>query len=440
MTRTLWSDRPLGVKLAAVVAAGALLPLAWQKHEAQREATVAVAPAPPADVVPAPPPGAEVVPESETEIDRSPNAASPGGPTLSFARAAGLHLKPDPLGLNSSAALVVDRSSGEVLVHKNDQAVLPVASLTKLMSSLVVVEAKQPMDETITIAEADVDLLRNSRSRLRVGTSLTRQEALRLSLMSSENRAAHALGRTYPGGLEKMVEAMNAKARQLGMSQTRFVDPTGLSNANKSTARDLALLVRAAAQNPVIAEFSVTPQHLANLGGRSLQYLNSNRLVRSTQSSWDIDLQKTGYIVEAGRCLAMVADLAGREVIMVLLDAESNTARLRDAERLRRHTVAQLGGPQAVAALDARDAAVRKAAAQEKKATARKATAARKGETKTAAARKKETATPARKTATAKASGSKSKAQAAADKPAAGSKDGGRVRQTFAGTRDGGKS
>jgi D-alanyl-D-alanine endopeptidase (penicillin-binding protein 7) len=223
--------------------------------------------------------------------------------------------------------------------------VLPIASLTKLMTTMLVIEAKQPMDEVLTITSDDVDTLRHSRSRLRPGTKLTREEALHLALMSSENRAAHALGRNYPGGLDKMVEAMNAKAKQLGMKDTTYVDPTGLSNKNQSTARDLALLVRAAAQNPLMRSFSTTPSHVARLGGRTLQYINSDRLVRSTRAGWDIDLQKTGYIVEAGHCLTLATRVAGHDLIMVLLDSGSNGTRVTDAERLRRWALAQWGAP-----------------------------------------------------------------------------------------------
>lgn len=286
-----------------------------------------------------------MVPAEESETDHGPAAASPAGPTLSFARAAGLNRTPDPLRLNSSAALLVDQNTGEVLVKKNDQAVLPIASLTKMMTALLVAEARQPMDDVLTITEEDVDTERHSRSRLKVGTTLTREEALHLALMSSENRAAHALGRSYPGGLQKLVEAMNARAKALGMQNTTYVDPTGLSNRNQSTARDLAVLVGAAAKNPVLADFSTTPTHLATLGKRTLQYRNSNRLVRSDSGRWEIGFQKTGYIVEAGRCLTMLTKLGGHDLIMVLLDADNNNARLADAERMRRWVVAQRGLP-----------------------------------------------------------------------------------------------
>jgi D-alanyl-D-alanine carboxypeptidase len=434
----------LAALLAALVAGGTLVPLAWNQRQApqQKPDAVAVAPAPvaePEPATPAPPPGTEQVPPEEAEIDRSPNAASPGGPVMSFGRAQGLHQTPDPLRLNSSAAVVVDQASGEVLVQKNAQAVLPIASLTKLMTSVVVLEAKQPMDEVLTITDEDVDRERHSRSRLKVGSTLTREEALHLALMSSENRAAHALGRHYPGGLPKMVEAMNLKAQQLGMLSSSFVDPTGLSNGNRSTARDLALLVKAAAQNPLIAQFSTTRQHVADLGSRSLQYINSNRLVRNGSSGWDIELQKTGYIVEAGRCLTMVTEVAGRELIMVLLDAESNGQRIADAERLRRWAVAQWGGPDAVAALKAETAKPRKVAAAKKREapTERKSTAvASKKDAPKASASTAKKKDAAKTTAVAKKPSAKSTRTAASAKK---DKDG-RVRQSFAANKSDSKS
>ncbi|MFI4926799.1 MAG: D-alanyl-D-alanine carboxypeptidase family protein [Burkholderiales bacterium] len=334
--------------VAALVAAGSLLPMAYRHRDGDRSASqVAVAPAPAASAstaeppLPPVPPGAEQVPPEENE----PEHATPVGPTESFARAQGLNRTPDPLHLSASAALLLDVDSGEVLLHKNEQAVLPIASLTKLMTTMLVIEAKQPMDEVLTITSDDVDTLRHSRSRLRPGTTLTREEALHLALMSSENRAAHALGRNYPGGLAKMVEAMNAKAKQLGMKNTTYVDPTGLSNKNQSSARDLALLVRAASQNPLMRTFSTTPSHVASLGGHTLQYINSDRLVRNTRAGWDIDLQKTGYIVEAGHCLTLATRVAGHNLIMVLLDSGSNGTRGSDAERLRHFALVQWGAP-----------------------------------------------------------------------------------------------
>lgn len=252
----------------------------------------------------------------------------------SFGRLYGLHETSDPLELQSSVALVVDQDTNEVVFAKNSDAVLPIASLTKLMTALVVTEANLSLDERITITSDDVDTLKYSSSRLPVGTTLTRGELLHLALMSSENRAAHALGRTYPGGLNAFVSAMNAKARLLGMHDSRFADPTGLSSHNQSSARDLSMLARVAYQNSLIRDLSVSPEHAVLIGQRHLQYRNTNSLVR--RSDWDIGLQKTGYIVEAGRCLVMQARMAGRKFIMVFLDSAGKQARLSDAERIRR--------------------------------------------------------------------------------------------------------
>lgn len=252
----------------------------------------------------------------------------------SFGQLYGLHHTPDPLELQSSVALVMDQDTNEVVFAKNSEAVLPIASLTKLMTALVMVEAHMAPDEEITITYDDVDTAKNSSSRLAVGTTLTRGELLHLALMSSENRAAHALGRTYAGGLTAFVRAMNAKARSLGMIDTRYVDPTGLNSSNQSSAKDLASLVKAAYQQPLIRELSVSPEHAVNLGTRQLQYRNTNSLVRNP--AWEIGLQKTGYIVEAGRCLVMQAKMAGRKFILVFLDSSGKYSRQADAERVRR--------------------------------------------------------------------------------------------------------
>lgn len=246
----------------------------------------------------------------------------------------GLRSSDDPLDLNSSVALVVDQSTGEVLFSKNDSAVLPIASLTKLMTGLVVAEANLPMDEIITITRDDVDTYKGSSSRLAVGARLTRGELMHLSLMSSENRAAHALGRTFPGGMDHFVQLMNLKARELGMTDTHYVEPTGLHSRNRSSARDLATLVNVAYDQPLLRDLSTSPSHEVHVGKRTLTFNNSNRLVRS--SDWDIGLQKTGYISEAGRCLVMQANVAGRQLIMVFLDAAGSISRMQDAERVRR--------------------------------------------------------------------------------------------------------
>ncbi len=246
----------------------------------------------------------------------------------------GLRAKDDPLDLNSSVALVVDQETNEVLFSKNDHAVLPIASLTKLMTGLIVADAHLDMNEMITITQDDVDTYKGSRSRLAVGTRLTRGELMHLALMSSENRAAHALGRTYPGGLSEFVRLMNLKARELGMSDTRYVEPTGLSSDNRSSARDLATLVSVAYERPILRDLSTSPGYEVDVGRRTLQYNNSNRLVKNPE--WDIGLQKTGYISEAGRCLVMQAQVAGRKLIMVFLDATGKLSRLQDAERVRK--------------------------------------------------------------------------------------------------------
>jgi D-alanyl-D-alanine endopeptidase (penicillin-binding protein 7) len=252
----------------------------------------------------------------------------------SFGQLSGLHQAPDSLELKSGVALVIDQDTNEVLFSKNPEAVLPIASLTKLMTAVVVTEAHLSLDETITISEDDIDTEKFSRSRLKVGTQLRREDMLHLALMASENRAAHALGRSYPGGLDAFVAAMNAKAHALGMHDTHYVEPTGLSSKNQSSARDLATLVKAAHEVPIIRELSTSPEYMVEVGNRSLQFHNTNGLVKSPE--WDIGLQKTGYITEAGRCLVMQAKLAGRQLIMVFLDSAGKYSRIGDAERVRR--------------------------------------------------------------------------------------------------------
>jgi len=261
-------------------------------------------------------------------------------PRPSYGQLAGLHGTQDLLDLKSSVALVIDQETREVLFSKNDSAVLPIASLTKLMTGLLISEARLPMDEMIAITQDDVDTEKGSTSRLRVGTELSRGELLHLALMSSENRAAHALGRTYPGGLEAFVKQMNARARALGMGDTRYVEPTGLSSRNQSSAKDLATLVTVAYNDPVLRELSTSPGHQVAVGNRTLQYNNTNRLVKNPE--WDIGLQKTGYISEAGQCLVMQAKVAGRKLIMVFLDSAGKLSRLGDAERVRRWVETQV--------------------------------------------------------------------------------------------------
>lgn len=250
----------------------------------------------------------------------------------------GLHRVDDPLNLRSSVALVVDQDTDEVLIEKNSEAVLPIASITKLMTALVTVESGLSLDEELTVSRADrtVDRIR---SRLRPGIRLTRAEALRLALMSSENHAAHLLGRTYPGGMSNFVEAMNAKAQLLGMADTHFSDPTGLSASNRSSPQDLVRLVKAAHHQPLMREYSTTTSYQLDTGKRVIRYGNTNRL--TSNPKWDIGLQKTGYISAAGRCLVMQAVIAGRRVVMVLLDSVGKYSRLGDAQRIRQHLVSQ---------------------------------------------------------------------------------------------------
>ena len=255
-------------------------------------------------------------------------------PRPSFGHLAGLHSTADDLDLKSSVAYVIDQDTNEVLVSKNDQAVLPIASITKLMTGVVISEAKLSMDESITITQDDVDTEKGSSSRLKVGTTLTRGELLHLSLMASENRAAHALGRTYPGGLQAFVDLMNAKAAALGMRDTRYIEPTGLSSKNQSSAKDLATLVSLAYQDPILRELSTSPSHQVEVGKHTLNYKTTNRLIKNP--NWDIGLQKTGYISEAGQCLVMQAKIAGRKLIMVFLDSAGKLSRVADAERVRK--------------------------------------------------------------------------------------------------------
>jgi D-alanyl-D-alanine endopeptidase (penicillin-binding protein 7) len=236
--------------------------------------------------------------------------------------------------LRSSAVLVQDQVSGEVLFEKNSAAVVPIASITKLMTAMVALDAKPNLHETLSIGEDDVDALKGTRSRLAVGTRLSREDMLRLALMSSENRAASALSRHYPGGSAAFIEAMNRKARELGLTDTRFFDPTGLNSSNVSSARDLCKMVAAAADYPLIRDFSTMAEYTVTISGRPREFHNTNALVRSPD--WDIAVSKTGYISEAGRCLVMQARLNDKPVIIVLLDSWGKFTRIGDANRIKR--------------------------------------------------------------------------------------------------------
>jgi D-alanyl-D-alanine endopeptidase (penicillin-binding protein 7) len=242
--------------------------------------------------------------------------------------------KPTPApDLKSNAFYILDETDSKVLAARNERVAVPIASITKLMTALVVLDARQPLDETIAITRDDVRGTPGSGSRLAPGGRLTRADLLHLALMSSENRAAHALCRQYTGGMQACVRAMNAKAKSLGMKSARFVEPTGLSAANVASPEDLAKLVRAAGANPTIRAYSTDPEHTVRLSKRSLGFRNTNLLV--DKSDWRVTVQKTGYIAEAGRCLVMEAVIDGRDVVIVLLNSWGRLTRIGDANRIR---------------------------------------------------------------------------------------------------------
>jgi serine-type D-Ala-D-Ala endopeptidase (penicillin-binding protein 7) len=236
--------------------------------------------------------------------------------------------------LRSSSALVLDETHSSVLFARHADQPMPIASITKLLTALVVADAGQPLDEKVTVTREDCSVGKGAYSRLAVGTSLTRGDLIHLALMSSENRAAHALGRSYPGGLPAFVEAMNAKAQALGMTSAHFVDPTGLSSENVASAADLSRLVTAAAQNEVIREYSTDPEYAVRVGRHMVHFHNTDSLV--SNPAWNIVVQKTGYIAEAGRCLVMQAVIEGRKVVIVLLNSFGKNTRVADARRIRR--------------------------------------------------------------------------------------------------------
>lgn len=267
-------------------------------------------------------------------------------PVLTAGELAGLNLTQDPLMLSSNVAFVLDQSSADVLFEKNSGIALPIASITKLMTGLVVLEAEQDRDELLEITGEDADEAKYTLSKLHTGARLTRAALLRLALMSSENRAAAALGRNYPGGLSAFVAAMNAKAQALGMTDTYYVDATGLSNRNIASARDLAKLVVAASAHPLLREYSTTGTYMVDTGERMLRYVNSNRLIG--HADWEIGLQKTGYLSAAGRCMVMQVRIGNRPVVMVFLDSKWNHARFVDASRLRDWVLERVKGIQGI--------------------------------------------------------------------------------------------
>ncbi len=229
--------------------------------------------------------------------------------------------------------LIIDQSDSSVLYSRHSDVPMPIASITKLMTALVVLDAKQPLDEPIQITEADRDFPKGGFSRLAVGTTLTRGDLMHLALMSSENRAAHALGNNYPGGMPAMVAAMNAKAAALGMTSAHFVDPTGLSSQNVASPEDLSKLVMAAARNPSIREYSTDRRYAVKVRRHMVEFHNTDNLVANP--TWNIIVQKTGYITEAGKCLVMAAVIEGRSVVIVLLDSFGKYTRVADAKRIK---------------------------------------------------------------------------------------------------------
>lgn len=266
---------------------------------------------------------------SSDDYQAQHNSSGSEQSVFSSSSVSGLHLA-------SSKALIVNQSTGETLYAKSTNTPTPIASITKLMTAMVMLDLRLPMDEMLTVSEADVDTLKNTTSRLRVGTTLSRREMLQLALMSSENRAASVLARTTPIGLPAFIAAMNRKALELGMSNSRFADPTGLNSDNVSTAEDLVKMVKAAYQYDDIRQNSTAQSHQVPVAGlrNPVEFRNTNVLVRN--GTWDIGLSKTGYISEAGRCLVMQAQIAQQPLIIVLLDSYGKLSRIGDAQRIRK--------------------------------------------------------------------------------------------------------
>ena len=258
-------------------------------------------------------------------------SSDPISPHPSFATALGLRGQHDELSLKSSVAMVVNQDTKEVYFEKNSSVSLPIASITKLMTAMVVLDSKLPLNDTIVINADDVHIY--AKSRLAGGTELTREEALLLALMSSENRAAYTLGRNYPGGIPAFVDAMNRKAKELGMEHSRFADPTGLLSENVATAEDLTRMLNAAYQYKMIREFSTWPDLTMVIAKRPQKFLNTNRLVRS--GDMNIGLQKTGFINAAGKCLVMQARVNNTPLLLVFLDSVGTQSRFADAVRVR---------------------------------------------------------------------------------------------------------
>jgi serine-type D-Ala-D-Ala endopeptidase (penicillin-binding protein 7) len=270
--------------------------------------------------------------------DTSSSADAGAGTTLSpaphFAAAHGRKVPGDDPDLRSSSVFILDATHSSVLYSRHADVAMPIASITKLMTALVVLQARQSLDESIEITREDIPVGKGAYSRLTPGTKLSRGDLLHLALMSSENRAAHALGRHYPGGITAFVQAMNAQAVALGMTHTRFVDPAGLSSENVASPEDLSKLVMAASQNAVIREYSTDKGYAVRAGRRTLDFRNTDSLV--SNPTWNIIVQKTGYISEAGKCLVMQAIIEGRTVVIVLLDSFGKYTRVADAKRIKK--------------------------------------------------------------------------------------------------------
>jgi D-alanyl-D-alanine endopeptidase (penicillin-binding protein 7) len=278
-----------------------------------------------------------------TTVTRPSEPVVPARP--SFATALGLRGQHDDLSLQSSVAMVVNQDTKEVYFEKNSSVSLPIASITKLMTAMVVLDSKLPLDENIVINADDVNIYRTS--RLAKGTVLTREEALLLALMSSENRAAYTLGRNYPGGISAFIDAMNRKANEIGMTHSHFADPTGLKSENVASAEDLARLLSASYQYKMIREFSTWPDLTMVIAKRPQKFLNTNRLVRT--GDMNIGLQKTGFINAAGKCLVMQARINNTPLLLVFLDSVGTQSRFADAVRVRDwYERMPLGEPQAI--------------------------------------------------------------------------------------------
>jgi len=320
--------------LGVVVIASSLVvaPVEAAQHKSRKHVSAKVASKKPTRVA-----KAGVIKASAVKAGKVAHAAALQRTSLQqeFSRPAGSDVSAAEPGVASRTVVVFDESTERPLYVKNDDdRAQPIASITKLMTAMVVLDAHLPMDEKLTITWDDVDHLRGSSSRVPVGAELTREELLRLALMSSENRAAAALGRNYPGGVSAFVRAMNAKAAAIGMNQAHFEDSSGLNGNNRASAMDLVRMVQAAHQYPAIREFSTTGAHTAELNRRTVEFRNTNALVRSPD--WDIGLSKTGYIREAGRCLVMHARIAARPVVIVLLDSDGKQTRIGDAARIKK--------------------------------------------------------------------------------------------------------